>query len=125
MAIQLDQVEFANEAFYLAFEAKDFSAMAHLWSEQTGCVCLHPGWAALVGREAVLDSWRNILANPEQGQVSFYGAQISQMSDSTALVVCYERAGDSIMVATNVFIEEDERPRLFGHQAGFCARPPS
>ena len=34
MSIRLDEVEFANEAFYLAFEAKDFEAMTHLWSEE-------------------------------------------------------------------------------------------
>jgi len=124
MALQLEQVEFANEAFYLAFEGMDFDAMSHLWSEQREVICLHPGWPALVGREAVLESWRGILSNPQQGQVSFYGAQSQQIGEDTAAVVCYEQAGGNVMVATNVFVVEGDRLRLVSHQAGFCANPP-
>lgn len=124
MALHLEQVGFANEAFYLAFEAKDYAAMAHLWSEAGEPVCLHPGWPALHGRQAVLDSWRKILSNPQQGQVSCYGAEVTAINEQTALVVCYERAGDSVMIASNLFVEEDGRPRLFSHQAGYCANPP-
>lgn len=124
MELQLEQAEFANEAFYLAFESKDYDAMAHLWSEQSEIVCLHPGWPALVGREQVMESWRSILSNPRQGQVSFYAAQCQRIGADSASVVCYEQAGDSVMVATNVFVLEDERLRLVSHQAGFCANPP-
>ncbi len=125
MDLQLTQAEFANEAFYLAFEGKDFDAMAHLWSAQREVICLHPGWPALVGREAVLESWRGILSNPRQGQVSFYGAQCRQIGEDTVAVVCYEQAGDAVMVATNVFVKEDDRLCLVSHQAGFCANPPA
>ncbi len=121
----LAQAEFANEAFYLAFEGKDYGAMAHLWSQHRQVVCLHPGWPALIGRQAVLDSWRGILGNPQQGQVSFYGAQCCQLGTDTYAVVCYEQAGDSVMVATNVFAEEEGSLRLVSHQAGFCANPPA
>lgn len=124
MELQLEQAEFANEAFYLAFEAKDYEAMAHLWSAARGVVCLHPGWPALCGREAVLESWRSILSNPHQGQVSFYGAECQQIGSDTVAVVCYEQAGDTVMVATNIFVAEDDRLRLVSHQAGFCANPP-
>jgi len=124
MTLQLEQAEFANEAFYLAFEAKDLAAMTHLWSERREVICLHPGWPALIGREAVLDSWRGILANPQQGQVSFYGAQCQQLGEDVVAVVCYEQAGGNVMVATNVFAAEDDRLRLVSHQAGFCANPP-
>ena len=122
--IDLDQVEFANEAFYLAFESKDYEAMAHLWCEASDPLCLHPGWPALHGRHQVMESWANILANPNQGQVSFFGAVISRVSETAALVMCYEQAGDNVMIATNLFIEEGDRPRLFSHQAGMCAHPP-
>lgn len=124
MPIQLDQVEFANEAFYLAFESKDYDAMAHLWCETGEPVCLHPGWPALIGRQAVLDSWRNILSNPAQGQVSCFGATVCLIDESSAAVVCYESMGEQTMVAMNVFRQEEGRPRLYLHQAGFCAHPP-
>ncbi len=125
MSLLLEQAEFANEAFYLAFEGKDYEAMAHLWSEAREVVCLHPGWPALIGRQVVLDSWRGILSNPQQGQVSFYGATCSQLGADSVAVVCYEQAGGSVMVATNIFVEEDGRLRLVSHQAGYCANPPT
>ena len=123
--LNLEQAEFANEAFYLAFEAKDYEAMCHLWSQTHEVVCLHPGWPILVGRQQVLDSWRNILGNPQQVQVSFYGARCLSLGSGSAAVVCYEQAGESVMVATNVFSEVEGRLRLVSHQAGYCANPPS
>lgn len=124
MSIQLDQVEYANEAFYLAFEGKDIEAMEYLWSEAREPVCLHPGWPVLVGREPVMESWRGILSNPEQTHVSCFGARVTQLSEDTAIVACYEEVRDSVMAATNVFVVEDERLRLVCHQSGFCAHPP-
>ena len=124
MTINLEEVEFANEAFYLAFESKDFEAMTHLWSEQVTPICLHPGWPALVGRAGVLESFKSILNNPEHGQVSFYAPAVVQISDRSAVVVCYEHAGSTTMVATNTFVLEEDRVRLCCHQAGYCAQPP-
>jgi hypothetical protein len=122
--MDLTRAEFANEAFYLAFESKDFHAMDHLWSRAREVICIHPGWPALVGRAAVMESWRAILGNPEQGAVSFYAADCRALSRELAAVVCYELVGDTTMVATNVFAEEDGRLRLVLHQSGYCARPP-
>jgi len=123
--MDLTSVEFANEAFYLAFESKDYAAMDHLWSEARPVICVHPGWPALLGRRAVMDSWRGILGNPNQGTVSFYGATCQSLSADVAAVVCYEVAGDATTIATNIFVEEDGRLRLIFHQAGYCARPPA
>ena len=120
----LVEYEFANEAFYLAFEGKDYDAMAHLWSEERDVICLHPGWPALVGRAGVMQSWQDILGNPQQAQVSFYGARVCPITEESAAVVCYERTGDTTMVATNVFVREDDRLRMVSHHAGYCAQPP-
>ena len=120
----MEQAEFANEAFYLAFEAKDHEAMCHLWAEDAQVVCLHPGWPALIGREQVLASWKAILENPQQGQVSFYNPSVSKVADDAYLVVCYEQAGDGVMVANNLFAREGDRLRLVSHQAGYCGQPP-
>lgn len=125
MELTLAQAEYANEAFYLAFEGRDMDAMAHLWSEAHEITCLHPGWPLLAGRTAVLDSWQAILTNPQQGPVSVYGARAFAWGGETMAVCCYERAGDTVMVATNVFVHEDERLRMVAHQAGFCGNPPA
>lgn len=55
----------ANLAFYQAFAQRDGAAMARLWAERAPVTCIHPGWPALEGRAAVLESWADILANPE------------------------------------------------------------
>ena len=124
MSVPIEMYEFANEAFYLAFETKDLKAMSHIWCEHGDPVCLHPGWPTLIGREAILESWRGILTNPPQSQVSFFDARVSLINDESAAVVCYEKTDDQIMVATNVFRVEGGRPRMYIHQAGFCAHPP-
>ena len=124
MSVPIEMYEFANEAFYLAFETKDLKAMSHIWCEQGDPVCLHPGWPTLIGREAILESWRGILTNPHQSQVSFFDARVSLINDESAAVVCYEKTDDQIMAATNVFRVEGGRPRMYIHQAGFCAHPP-
>jgi hypothetical protein len=121
---ELARVGFANEAFYLAFEAKDFTGMDHLWSKAREVVCIHPGWSALIGRDVVMESWRAILGNPEQGAVSFYGASYRVLGTRLYAAVCYELAGNAVMIATNVFVEEDGRLCLVLHQAGYCANPP-
>ena len=54
----------ANLAFYAALAAGDSDAMEAVWSAGGGVTCIHPGWQALVEREAVMESWRAILANP-------------------------------------------------------------
>ena len=124
MSVPIEMYEFANEAFYLAFETKDLKAMSNIWCEQGDPVCLHPGWPTLIGREAILESWRGILTNPHQSQVSFFDARVSLINDESAAVVCYEKTDNQIMVATNVFRAEGGRPRMYIHQAGFCAHPP-
>ncbi|MCP5182045.1 MAG: nuclear transport factor 2 family protein [Pseudomonadales bacterium] len=116
--------EFANEAFYLAFEAKDTRAMNAVWAQEHAIVCLHPGATPLVGREAVMASWQAILDNPNQGAVSCYGARGTLIAPGVCAVTCYELAGDATMIATNIFVEEGGRPRLVFHQAGWCADPP-
>ena len=125
MADDIEQLAlFANEAFYLAFESKDVNAMGHLWSSTKPVACLHPGWPALHGRELVLNSWKDILGNPGQGQVSFFDATCARVAQDTVVVTCYEDAGGSIMIATNVFVQESAGLKLVLHQAGFCAHPP-
>ena len=51
-------------ALYDAFEAADFDALVAVWEHSERVVCTHPGWPTLHGADAVLDSWRRILAGP-------------------------------------------------------------
>jgi hypothetical protein len=51
----------ANATFYRAFTEGDYDTMSALWAERAPVTCFHPGARALIGRSAVLDTWRQIL----------------------------------------------------------------
>ena len=118
-----DEALFANDAFYLAFAARDMDHMDALWAQHSPVICLHPGWPALTERKQIIESWARILANPNQPPVETYGAQAFPLGDYVA-VVCYEEVDGSVMVATNLFTREDDRVVLAHHQAGPCGQPP-
>lgn len=105
-----------NQAFYRAFNACDLPAMEALWAETLPVSCIHPGWTALFGREAVLDSWRDILRS-ENPSVHARNERVTIHGD-TALVVCEEVLGPAVLAATNLFAREDGSWRLAHHQAG-------
>ncbi|MEQ8860283.1 MAG: nuclear transport factor 2 family protein [Pseudomonadales bacterium] len=120
-----DEVLFANEAFYVAFASADLAAMERLWAERDDVVCLHPGWPALCGREAVLESWARILGNPDQPAVTVHALDALAAGPGAMLVVCYETMADTVMVASNLFVSTADGPRLLSHQAGLCPDPPA
>jgi hypothetical protein len=114
---------FANDAFYRAFSARDYSAMDELWAREHAVMCLHPGWPALYGREDVLGSWQRILANPQAPAIRAYGARVLSYP-GVACVVCYEQLDGGVCVATNGFVLEDAAPRMVWHQSARCEAPP-
>lgn len=114
---------FANDAFYVAFATRDGDAMADHWSRLHPVSCIHPGWPALFGREAVVESWRRILANPDAPDVAVHNAR-AVLLDRMVNVLCYEVIAGQTLVATNCFVLEDGAARLVHHQAGPCADPP-
>ena len=123
LVMQLDQALFANDAFYLAFAARDIEHMDALWARESPVICIHPGWPALTSRAKIIESWRRILGNPEQQPIDVYQAQAHQLADMVA-VICYEELNGNVMVATNLFVCEADRTVLVHHQAGPCGQPP-
>jgi hypothetical protein len=118
-----DEVLFANDAFYLAFSAGDLTAMNELWTDRPGVLCVHPGWPALNDRETVMQSWARILGNPRQPRVIGHAAEVLDLGNAM-LVLCYEQMEDTVMVASNVFVEGPDGPQLIVHHAGLCSDPP-
>ncbi len=112
----------ANEAFYAAFNQKDGDAMERAWSSGAEIGCIHPGWNLLLGREAVMESWRGILANPGQPRVVIGGATVTFLGE-TALVRCRELVGGAALVATNLFLREDGAWKLVHHHSGPVSVP--
>ena len=119
-----DAVLAANLEFYRAFTARDVTAMEALWAQRAPVACIHPGWPALCDRDAVINSWRGILANPEAPHIACYDEQVLLYGDS-ALVVCEEELDGGTLIASNFFVREDGFWRIAHHQAGqLVARRP-
>lgn len=111
----------ANDFYYQAFAARDLAAMATLWAHE-GVACVHPGWPALIGRKAVIGSYRDIFRNPSQEAVTARDAKIV-FTDGEGRVYCVEEVGGGLLLATNWFRLIDEDWRLLHHQASPLAAP--
>ncbi len=121
---------FAADAFYVAFASKDIDAMDALWAKQQPVLCIHPGWPRLTEREAIIESWRNILGNPNQLGPLAYAKQ-AHVWGSVMGVTCYEHLGGGehkeggVILATKAFVMEDGECRLVMHHGSPCNNPPA
>jgi hypothetical protein len=109
----------ANAAFYDCFAEGDTERMITLWSTRHPIACAHPGWPILLGREAVLESWRRILADPPRVVVETPHAFDHGVF---GIVLCVERIGRNALATTNVFVPEFDGLRLIHHQSGPIGR---
>jgi ketosteroid isomerase-like protein len=111
----------ANSAFYRAFARRDLPAMEALWAEGAAVACVHPGWDALRGREAVMASWRSLLEG--EAPAIDCAAAAAHVAGDVAWVLCRERIpGAPPVVATNVFVRERGAWRICHHHAGLVAQ---
>ncbi|TDJ26296.1 MAG: DUF4440 domain-containing protein [Gammaproteobacteria bacterium] len=121
--MKLEQALFVNEAFYLAFAQKDLTAMDNLWARDHPVICVHPGWPALTDRAEIMQTWRQILGNPQQPGIDFYDVEGHAVGDSV-MVTCYEALPNGVCTASNGFVLEGDEIRMFHHHAGQCVNPP-
>jgi SnoaL-like domain len=80
----------ANLEFYRASADRDLAGMDALWARASPVACLHPGWAALTDRKAVIASWEAILANPDAPRVACFDERVLLYGD-TASWCCAKR----------------------------------
>ncbi len=113
----------ANEAFYRAFAGADLAAMTDVWTAGPLASCTHPGWPPLTDRDEIVESWRRIFDGQSAIGVAIAGA-VAFAHGEAGYVLCYERIGDAVMAATNIFRREGGRWRLLHHQAGPVAQMP-
>lgn len=106
----------ANEAFYAAFRAADIDAMEALWSKRRKVSVYHPNWPGIETRDAVMESWYRILVVGDPPQVIVFDPTVI-MSKKTAMVVCREDLGGTPLIATNIFVLEDDAWHMTHHQA--------
>jgi ketosteroid isomerase-like protein len=114
----------ANQAFYAAFSRGDYSAMSELWAKLVPVACLHPGAPLVSGRHAVLASWRQLLDGAPSWKMVSRDPTVHLLGDC-AFVTCLEANGDqpAHLIATNIFVLEEESWRLVHHQAGPLQAP--
>ena len=117
-----ESVLFANDAFYAAFASGDVAAMQDIWAEDVPVSCIHPGWAALTTRSAVLKSWARILRSPPA--IGCHAPEVFVYSD-TATVICFEQISESFLLATNIFVRRGTRWRMVHHHAGMTNAAPA
>jgi len=119
-----DAVLAANLEFYRAFGARDLAAMDALWAREAPVACIHPGWPALSDRDAVIESWRGILGNPQAPRITCFDERVHLYGDA-ALVICEEELDGGTLIASNFFVREAGAWRIAHHQAGqLVARRP-
>ena len=117
-------IQFANDNFYLAFNSRDMIQMGELWAVDCPCVCIHPGWGPLLGRDEILESWDNIFNSQEPGvQIVCHNPRVLWQGDLFS-VICYEQLPTGWLVATNNFVIEAGNVRMVHHQASQCITPP-
>ncbi|MGD0023987.1 MAG: nuclear transport factor 2 family protein [Xanthobacteraceae bacterium] len=112
-----DDILAANAAYYHAFRNADFAQMSRIWAEDD-VSCVHPGWPVLIGRRAILESYRNILGNPNRDRIEPRNARAMVYGDE-GRVICVEWIGGTAfaLAATNWFRRIDGAWRMIHHQA--------
>jgi ketosteroid isomerase-like protein len=133
----VDSVTAVNNELYEAFESGDLDRMEALWVDGDlgeAATCVHPGWAALRGRSAILRSWAVIMANTSYIQFFLTDVDV-RVSGDVAVVTCTENIltpgpsgadavfGGSRAVGTNVFRRTSGGWRLWVHHASPVISP--
>ena len=106
----------ANAAFYKAFALRDMQAMENIWVKEARPTCIHPGWVPLVGRKQVIKSWRNILDDGSAASIKCSNACAFIYGDC-AYVICQEHLECNVLIATNIFLKEEDTWKIIHHQA--------
>ena len=111
----------AESAFYAAFKDCNLHAMEGVWASE-GLICIHPGADALLGREAVMQSWASILTNAKPPKL--HTRLVSRtVRDGLAVHVVEEHIAPgngspgAIVLATNVYHREENGWHLLEHHA--------
>jgi uncharacterized protein (TIGR02246 family) len=116
--------EAAERAFYAAMADGDLDRMMALWADDDAAVCNHPGGPRLIGREAILESFRGIFAGGGV-RIAVAGVHAWRTSDVAVhslieRIAVEGRGGTETVevVATNVFVRSGGGWRILVHHAG-------
>jgi ketosteroid isomerase-like protein len=115
----------ANDRFYRALENLDIEDMEGLWLHSGWVRCVHPGWDAVVGWEAVRQSWEQIFGNTRWMRITATGVDVAAWGD-VGVVACAENitaareeeeVGMAVAQATNLYRRTPEGWRMIHHHS--------
>ncbi len=120
----IKEVEKAHENFYEALNKADIRLMESIWLGDRKTKCIHPGWPAIKGWEAIKASWMSIFESGELASVETSDVLID-VGEKAAWVNCIERLNHfvdgrivvTLAQATNIFEKTDEGWRMALHHA--------
>jgi ketosteroid isomerase-like protein len=114
----------ANAAFYTALNRGSLEAMTDIWFPADWAECVHPGWTAIRGWEAIRESWRLIFDGTARVAIAATDVRLRIIGD-VAWASCLERIASadddqiqtSLAHATNLFVRHDGQWRMVVHHA--------
>lgn len=120
----IEAVQAANQRFYDAFGALDIQLMDQVWEASEQALCVHPGWAPLVGWDPIRASWQGIFDNSTLMHFNIRPVNVAVRGDS-GWVTCVEnitsvlqgRASNFGVLATNIFVRTPQGWRMIAHHA--------
>lgn len=118
-------------AFYAAFNSFDAGQMGEVWALDHAVWCVHPTSPVLLGRDAVMSSWKEIFATPAPAsmQLQISDHQVIETADLAVRFV-HENIHHgpglqmvSVVQATNVFVREGQGWKMCSHHASPAPSP--
>lgn len=120
----------ANDAYYAAFARLDQDGMARIWSARAPVTCIHPGAPLIVGRDAVLASWRSLFTSTRYIRFALREQRVFVFGTCAWVFLVEEietdqgptsaRTGQRVQAetrSTNVFVREEGVWKLVHHHA--------
>jgi ketosteroid isomerase-like protein len=118
----------AEKAFYDAFSQGSLGAMTQVWADDPDIICVHPGGERLQGREAVLESWGEILGAMRDvvihitDVVTFGQGRVAVHHVREQLFINGQRRG--VILATNAYRQTTEGWQMVLHHGAPDPSPP-
>lgn len=118
------EVERAQKIFYEALNKSDITMMEKVWITGRRAKCVHPGWPAIKGWDAIKASWVTIFESGELASVETSDITID-VGEKAAWVNCVEKLNHfvdgrvvvTLAQATNIFENTKDGWRMTLHHA--------
>lgn len=107
-----DAVLTVNSEFYRAFRESDTAAMANVWASQEPVAVQHPSTGRIDGREAVLNSWSQIMRAPPDISCE---VEAVRFSNGGWAVTCLEKLNPGSVRMINVFRKDAGEWKMIYH----------